>query len=45
MSFLCFIGACYCFKNGIDPGANFFIIWALFAIADALLFRGGNRNG
>lgn len=45
MSIICFIGAWYCFKNGIDPGTDYFIIWALFAIADAILFGGGKRNG
>nr|DAU67433.1 MAG TPA: hypothetical protein [Caudoviricetes sp.] len=40
MSVLCALGAYYCYRNGVDPGNMFFVIWALFAIADAILITG-----
>lgn len=43
MSVLCFFGALYCFKNGVDPGNEYFIIWALFSIADALWLKWERR--
>ena len=43
MSLLCFLGAIYCYKNGMDPGSEYSIIWALFSIADALWLKLGRR--
>lgn len=43
MSLLCFLGAIYCYKNGMDPGKEYWIIWALFSIADALWLKLGRR--
>ncbi len=43
MSLLCFLGAIYCYKNGMDPGNEYWIIWALFSIADALWLKLGRR--
>ncbi len=43
MSLLCFLGAIYCYKNGMDPGSEYWIIWALFSIADALWLKLGRR--
>lgn len=38
MSLILLIGAIYMFQNGIAPETDYLIVWALFAIADALWF-------
>lgn len=43
MSFLCFLGAIYCYKNGIGLGSEDLITWALFSIADAMWLKLGRR--
>ena len=38
MSLICLIGAIYMFADKVAPDTEYFVIWALFSIADALWF-------
>lgn len=43
MSVICLIAAFYMSRDGVSPNTEFFVIWALFSIADALWFRRSSK--